>query len=49
MTHQLVNRESISYSAARGHIAKALRVLRGEFVKSRGGKREGSGRPKDSL
>lgn len=31
---------------ARRHLAKAARLLRGEHVATRGGKRDGAGRPK---
>ena len=45
MSHQLVNREGVAYQTARKHIAKALRILRGEYVKAKwGGHRPNAGR-----
>lgn len=49
MSHQLASREGIGYQTARQHIARAMRRLRGEFVKdgrvNNGGQRPGAGRP----
>ena len=47
MAHQLKIREGVAYQTARQHMAKCMRILRGEYVRSRqdnGGKREGAGR-----
>ena len=44
----LMAERECSIDSAKQHVAKAVRVARGEYVKAQhGGKREGAGRPKN--